>query len=199
MKKIFSSDIDIDYGDRSAILQHITHTAASVRDGNTLRKHNTGVYVTPVPYDPTTNLCSIPYGEAEDRGYIKLDLLNVHVYKSVRSEEHLQQLMRDPDWSKLDDPQFVEQLIHIGKHYDTLRAMPEPVNSIPRMAMLLSVIRPGKRHLIGQPWSTVAASVWDSSGDGYSFKRSHAVAYAHLVVVHMNLLCEGSTASCEQE
>lgn len=195
----FSSDIDIDYGDRSTILQHIQHTAASVRDGNTLRKHNTGVYVTPVPYDPVTNLCSIPYAEAEDRGYIKLDLLNVHVYKGVRDEAHLQSLMRDPDWNRLSDPLFVEQLIHIGKHYDTLRAMPEPVNSIARMAMFLSVIRPGKRHLIGLPWNEVAASVWQTSDDGYSFKRSHAVAYSHLVVVHMNLLCEGSTAFYEQE
>lgn len=194
----FSSDIDIDYADRSEILRHIEHTAASVRDGNTLRKHNTGVYVTPVPYDPVTNLCSIPYIEAEDRGYIKLDLLNVHVYKGVRDEAHLQSLMQDPDWSRLNDPHFVEQLIHIGKHYDTLRAMPEPVNSIARMAMFLSVIRPGKRHLIGLPWSEVAASVWQTSDDGYSFKRSHAVAYSHLVVVHMNLLCEGSTAFYEQ-
>lgn len=195
----FSSDIDIDYGDRSAILQHIQHTVASVRDGATLRKHNTGVYVTPVPYDPVTNMCSIPYAEAEDRGYIKLDLLNVHVYKGVRDEAHLRSLMQDPDWSRLNDPLFVEQLIHIGKHYDTLRAMPEPVNSITRMAMFLSVIRPGKRHLIGLPWSEVAISVWDSSVDGYSFKKSHSCAYAMLVVVHMNLLCEGSTTSYEQE
>lgn len=195
----FSSDIDIDYGDRSAILQHIEHTTAAVRDGEKLRKHNTGVYVTSVPYDPVTNLCSIPYTAAGQRGYIKLDLLNVHVYKNVRDESHLQSLMREPQWSKLHDRSFMEQLIHIGNHYDTMNSMPEPIDSIPRMAMFLSVIRPGKRHLIGLPWKDVAATVWDSSGDGYSFKRSHAVAYSHLVVVHMNLLCEGSTAFCEQE
>jgi DNA polymerase III alpha subunit len=32
--------------------------------------------------------------------------------------------------------------------------------------------------------------VWDKDHTGYSFKKSHAVAYAHLVVVHMNLLEE---------
>ena len=31
-------------------------------------------------------------------------------------------------------------------------------------------------------------TVWDKDQTGYSFKRSHAVAYAQLVVVHMNLL-----------
>lgn len=194
----FNSDIDIDYGDRSAILQHIEHTTAAVRDGEKLRKHNTGVYVTAVPYDPATNLCSIPYTAAERRGYVKLDLLNVHVYKSVRDEAHLQQLMREPQWNMLRDRSFTEQLIHIGNHYDSMCAMPEPVDSIPRMAMFLSVIRPGKKHLIGLPWSEVSKTVWQASDDGYSFKRSHAVAYAHLVVVHMNLLCEGSRASDEQ-
>jgi hypothetical protein len=67
--------------------------------------------------------------------------------------------------------------------------MPEAVNSIPRMAMFLSVIRPAKRHLIGKPWTEVASTVWDRpSDDSYYFKKSHAVAYAHLVVINMNLL-----------
>jgi hypothetical protein len=67
--------------------------------------------------------------------------------------------------------------------------MPEAVTSIPRMAMLLSVIRPAKRHLIGQNWEEIAKTVWQKpNDDSYFFKKSHAVAYAHLVVVHMNLL-----------
>ena len=68
--------------------------------------------------------------------------------------------------------------------------MPEPANTIPRMAMLLSVIRPAKRHLIGLPWKDVAKSVWEKPSDGsYFFKKSHAVAYATLVAVNMNLDC----------
>ena len=31
---------------------------------------------------------------AEERGYFKLDLLNVAVYPKVKSEEHLEKLMR---------------------------------------------------------------------------------------------------------
>ena len=69
--------------------------------------------------------------------------------------------------------------------------MPEPIDSIPRLAMFLSVIRPGKRHLIGKPWAEVAKTIWEPQQDGsYTFKKSHSLAYAHLVVVHMNLLEE---------
>ena len=54
--------------------------------------------------------------------------------------------------------------------------------------MFLAVIRPAKRDLIGRPWREVAETIWDKNDDAYSFKRSHAIAYSHLVVVHMNLL-----------
>ena len=33
--------------------------------------------------------------------------------------------------------------------------------------------------------------VWVKPSDGsYYFKKAHAVAYAHAIVVHMNLICE---------
>jgi hypothetical protein len=101
--------------------------------------------------------------------------------------------MKDPDWSMLTDPVTVEKLIHIGNHYNSLQRMPEPINNIPRLAMFLAVIRPGKKHLIGLPWTEVAKTIWDKEEGTYSFKKSHAVAYAHLVVVHMNLLKEHGT------
>jgi hypothetical protein len=66
--------------------------------------------------------------------------------------------------------------------------MPEPITSIARMAMFLAIIRPGKKHLIGKPWREVALTVWDKTDDGYTFKQAHAVSYAHLVALHMNLL-----------
>jgi hypothetical protein len=99
--------------------------------------------------------------------------------------------MREPNWSKLHDRTFFEQLIHVGKHYETMAKMPEDITSIPRMAMFLAVIRPGKRHLIGKTWAEVSQTVWDKAGlDSYSFKKSHSVAYAQLVAVHMNILEE---------
>lgn len=187
---IFDSDIDIDFADRSQILQHIKHIPAAMRKVHPIRKHATGVHITDIPYDAVNDMANIDYSEAESRGYFKLDLLNVHVYNQVRDEQHLVELMREPAWTKLNDRNFVEKLIHLGNHYDTVRKMPEPVNSIPRLAMLLAIIRPGKKHLIGLPWKEVAKSVWDKGTDGYTFKKSHSLAYSQLVVVHMNLLCE---------
>lgn len=185
-----NADIDIDFGNRDKLLELIKHTRAAMRNVTPIRHHATGVYVTDIPYDPVNDIASIDYSEAEKRGYFKLDLLNVHVYESVKNEEHLLSLMRDPDWDKLKDEKFVEKLIHLNNQYYNLKKMPEPVDTITRLAMFLAVIRPGKKHLIGQRWVDVGKTVWDKGTDGYTFKRSHAVAYAHLVVVHMNLLTD---------
>lgn len=186
----FKSDIDIDFGDRTKILSLLKHTPASIIRDDKLVKHNTGVYFTDIPKDPFTGQAALDHNVADDRGYLKLDFLNVSLYQQVQSEEHLNKLMsKEPDWAKLYDKSFCEQLIHIGNHYDTLIKMPEAVNTIPRMAMFLSVIRPAKRHLIGLPWAEVAKTVFEKPhDDGYYFKKAHAVSYAHLVVVHMNLL-----------
>ena len=186
----FNSDIDIDFGNRDDILQHIKHIPAAMRNVNPIRKHATGVYVTDIPYDAVNDFANIDYSEAESRGYVKLDLLNVHVYSHVRSEEHLIELMREPNWDKLKDKQFVEKLIHLSNHYNSLCKMPEPVDSIPRLAMFLAIIRPAKKHLIGLSWKEIAKTVWDKEADGYHFKKSHSIAYAQLVVVHMNLIEE---------
>jgi len=182
------ADIDIDFGDRDKLLQLIKHTPAAMRNVTPNRKHATGVYVTDIPYDPINDMASIDYTEADKRGYFKLDLLNVHVYSQVRDEIHLIELMGDPDWSRLKDKNFVEKLIHLNNQYYNLQKMLEPIDSIPRLAMFLAVIRPGKKHLIGQKWGEVAKTVWDKGTDGYTFKKAHAIAYAQLVVVHMNLL-----------
>lgn len=186
----FNSDIDIDMANRDLALKVINHVPASIlRDGKLIR-HNTGIHVTDIPVDPELGISAIDYKSAQDRGYIKLDLLNVSVYQQVTSEQELIQLMNhEPDWEKLYDPNFCQQVIHIGSHYETLIKMPEAVNSIPRLAMFLAIIRPAKRHLIGLPWKEVAKTIWEKDLNGeYGYKQSHGVAYAHLVVVHMNLL-----------
>lgn len=181
-------DIDIDFGNRDLILEHINHIPAAMRNVSPIRKHNTGVYVTEVPYDALNDMANIDYVEAENRGYIKLDLLNVHVYQDIKSENELLDLMLMPNWDLLKKKDFVEQLVHLSNHFHNLQKMPEPVDSIPRLAMFLACIRPAKKHLLGKSWSEVSKTVWDKTNDGYSFKKSHSVAYAHLVVVHMNYL-----------
>jgi len=187
---IIDSDVDIDLGDRDQILALINHIPASMRKVNPIRNHNTGVHITEIPYDPVYDMAALDYKEAEKRGYFKLDLLNVHVYNYVKSEEHLVELMRDPDWTKLKDRSFVEQLIHLNNSYDFIQRMPEPIDSIPRLAMFLAAIRPAKRHLLGKTWKEVSKTVWDKDDTGYAYKRSHAISYAQLVVIHANILSE---------
>lgn len=188
----FAADIDIDFADREAVLKVIKHIPASIHRNGEWSKHNTGVYVNPIPANPITGLSNIDYQSAEGIGYIKLDLLNVNVYSKIRDEAHLDRLIaQEPMWEMLNHREFVEKVIHIGNHFDLLHKMPEPVNTIPRMAMFLAVIRPAKRNLAGLPWKEVAASVWEKpTDDSYFFKKSHAVSYAQLVAVNMNLLTE---------
>ena len=64
-------------------------------------------------------------------------------------------------------------------------------DNIQRMAAFISIIRPGKSHLQNKPWPEVFAGVWDGDDSrGYTFKKSHALGYAMLVALHMNLLDE---------
>ena len=188
----FQSDIDIDFADRTAILKLIKHTPASQQRDNELVPHNTGVYVTDIPVDPFKSIASLDYKTAEARGYMKLDFLNVGLYEQVKNESHLEHLMNtDPLWDIFNSNQDLwAQLIHVNNHWNVLKKMPEPVDSIPRLAMFLAIIRPAKRHLIGQPWAEVAKTIWEKTDDSYYFKKAHGVAYAHLVVVNMNLICE---------
>jgi hypothetical protein len=183
------ADLDIDLADRNRVLELIRHVPARLNATTGARNHASGVYVTDIPTDPQLGCAAIDYETAEQRGYFKLDLLNMHVYDLVKDPEHYEQMLQMPPvWHRLAERPFVEQITHINNHFDTMQRMPEPVDSIPRMAMLLAVIRPGKRHLIGLHWGEVAQTIWDKTADGYTFKKSHAVAYAHLVVLHMNLI-----------
>ena len=183
-------DIDIDFFDREQALALFKHVRASRIDDNKLVKHNTGVYLHEVPVNAVENLCAVPYEEAEERNYFKIDFLNVGIYKGVRDETHLIQLMEtEPLWDLLLDDEFIQNLFHVNGHGSTLRqSKPE---SIEQLAAVLAMIRPAKRYLIGKDWTTVMTEVWKKpENDEYFFKQSHATAYAVAVVVQMNLICE---------
>ncbi len=185
-------DVDIDFANRDDALKYIKHIPAAIKDVNgTFKKHNTGVYCTPIPYNPVNNLSTIDYKEAEDRGYFKIDFLNVSIYKDVRDEAHLKTLMEtEPLWDLLLQDDFSSLLFHVNGHGGILRQM-KPT-SLLQLAAVLAMIRPAKRHLIGESWTTVMETIWTKPEDGeYYFKKAHAVAYAMAVVVQMNLICEG--------
>ena len=185
----FNTDVDIDFADRDDILKLIKHTSAMQNNDQGIRKHNSGVYVTDIPYNPLTDTASIDYQSAEERGYFKIDFLNVNVYKLIKDQEHYDQLMaRDVPWTRLQEREFFEQVIHIGNHYDLVGDL--ALDTIPRMAMFLALIRPAKRHLVGKTWADISKDIWKKTDDQYFFKKSHAVSYALLVTLHMKLLDE---------
>jgi DNA polymerase III alpha subunit len=183
-------DIDIDFVNRDSTLSLFKHSVASRLENDKLVKHNTGIYLHDVPINAETNLCSIPYEQAEELGYFKIDFLNVGIYKGVRDEAHLNQLIaQEPLWDLLEQDDFVDLLFHVNGHGSILRQM-KPKN-IEQLAAILAMIRPAKRYLIGKNWTTVLEEVWKKpDNEEYYFKKSHATAYALAIVVQMNLICE---------
>ena len=183
-------DIDIDFADRKLALAKLKHITAAIDTNGTFKKHNTGVYCHSIPYNPVTELSTIDYKNAEERGYFKIDFLNVSVYEGVRDKTHLLQLMdTEPLWDLLEQDDFSNLLFHVNGHGPILREM-KPT-SVEELAAVLAVIRPAKRFLIGKDWPTVLAEVWTRpENNEYYFKKAHAVAYAMAIVVQMNLICE---------
>ena len=180
-------DIDIDFANRDIILSLLPHRLARLETG---KKHNTGIYTTEIPHNPIDNISTIDYKTAEERGYFKLDFLNVHIYKEVRDESHLHALMeKEPLWALLEHEEFIDKVFHLTGNSDIVKSL-APKN-IEQLAATLAIIRPSKRYLLTKDWDKIFKEVWQPPVDGgYYFKKSHAFSYAIAVVVHMNLLCE---------
>jgi hypothetical protein len=184
-----SADIDLDLADRDQLLKLIQAIPARQLHQGQVRCHNSGIYVTDIPYDPVNTCAAIDYETAEKLGYFKIDLLNMSVYQLIKSPEHYQQMLdQEPAWSQLwTDTEWAKQLVHVGNYTELLNSM-RP-DSIPRMAAFISIIRPGKAYLQNKPWAKVFESVWDGdSSQGFVFKHAHAIGYAKLVALHMNLI-----------
>ena len=187
----FKSDIDIDFANREQILKLVQHIPARQIVQGQAKKHNSGVYVTNIPYDPVTQCSAIDYEIAEQRGYFKIDFLNMGVYQLINDPAHYtEMLITTPPWNRLwQDSEWSAQLVHVGNYTELLKSM-RP-DSIPRMAAFISIIRPGKAHLQNKTWEIIFESVWDGDDSrGYTFKRSHSISYAALVALHMNLLTQ---------
>ena len=183
-------DIDIDFADRLHILNHIDHISAMRINHQEHTRHNTGIYAQYIPNDPVTNIAGIDYKLAEERGYFKIDFLNVSIYKDVKNEAHLTHLMEtEPLWELLLQDEFTDLLFHLKGHGNIIRKTPP--TSVEQLAAVLAMIRPSKRHLIGKTWPEIMMEVWTKpENDEYYFKKAHAIAYAMAVVVQMNLICE---------
>lgn len=183
-------DIDIDvppnidkskYGVRAIIYD------ADVKE---IRPHNSGVYYkTNIPIDVMTGKAAIDYKDAEEHGWIKYDMLNsseMLLYDS--REEFLECVSKEPDWSMLwTEYDLVQKLPHVKRHFDILRRL-KP-KSIIELADILALIRPAKAYLLDRyvhDKEYVRTLLYAPEGDSYYFKKSHAVAYAMMIVASMN-------------
>tara|TARA_B100000927_G_scaffold291189_1_gene292278 strand:- start:206 stop:790 length:585 start_codon:yes stop_codon:yes gene_type:complete len=188
---IVNTDIDIDVADRDKLLKLIKGTTAMILRDNKQLKHNTGVYFHDMPSNPYTGLASVDYKEAEEMGYFKIDVLNVGLYKDIKSKEHLHELLAmEPMWELLEHQEVVEKCFHIHKHFDIVKTL-KP-KSVEQLAAVLAIIRPAKRHLLKQGWDEINDNVWKRpAGDEYFFKKAHAHAYALAIVLQLNMMATG--------
>ena len=161
-------DVDIDFFDRDGVLKLFKHTPASIIKDNKIEKHKTGVYFHAIPSEPINGYSTLDYKKAEERGYFKIDCLNVNIYKNVKSEQELVELMiEEPDCDMLKDPKLVENLFHLNGHYNIVSKL-EPKN-IEQLAAVLAIIRPAKRGLMYKDWKEILKEVWVKPTDGSYF------------------------------
>jgi hypothetical protein len=186
----FDFDVDIDMADRTDFLKLVRHTPASIEKDGNFTKHNTGVYFQNVPKFPLQGYSTIEHKQAEQDGWFKVDFLNNHVYEGIDDETHLDKLVAtEPMWELFEHKEVVEKLFHISNHYDIVNQhLP---TSLEQLAMILAIIRPGKRHLVGKTWEEIEADVWVKPNDNsYFFKKSHSYGYALAIIVQLNNICE---------
>lgn len=199
MTMLPNTDIDIDFKNRDEALSVLEHVPASIIKNGKIKKHNNGVYFNQVPVDPLTGFCSIDYEKAEERGYTKIDFLNLSVYEKVKDEEHLMRLMeKEPVWELLENEDIVtgkltgQPLFHLHDQFELLQK--KKPRTIEQLAMVLALKIPSKHYLIDKDWDEIEKHIWKEPADGeFYFKKSHSISYAHVVVLQLNLLVEEFT------
>ncbi len=77
--------------------------ASMVKNGE-LIKHPAGAYFQPIPVDSVTGLSAIPYEQAEEAGYFKIDFLHLSTLDFFDNKQQIRTLIKkEPDWLLLQD------------------------------------------------------------------------------------------------
>lgn len=163
--------------------------ATVLKDGS-LTPHPCGVYPQKMAKDPVTGLAAIPYDVAEDLGYLKVDFLHLSVYQHFKSRAEIEELVKkEPDWSLMLLPSTQGKLFQLSKHGELISDL-RP-KSILEVADIMALIRPGKRHFIGlykKDRTSARKILYAADESGYSFKKSHALAYSYVVLLQLHLI-----------
>jgi len=183
-------DIDIDTQSKfnpKDIFPNVT--LASMVENGELIKHHVGVYFQNIPKDKQTGLAAIPFREAEDVGFFKIDFLHLTALDCFESKEEIRTLLRiEPDWNLLTIPSVVKKLFQIRDHFEVVD-MIKP-RSIQELADCIALIRPGKRYLLNaylKDKKIIRKEIYKAT-DKYFFKKSHATAYSATIVLQLHLI-----------
>ena len=190
---MFTADIDIDLRTDFSPKKLFPWTRASIVKDDELRPHPCGYYPQTVPIDPVTGLCSIPYKEAEQEGFTKIDFLHLGLLDNIESRQEIDAMLaEEPDWGLLQMSNVHSKLFQLAKHGELLKII-KPT-CIEELADVLALIRPGKKQYI-KLYKTNRESVrkvlWTPDENGYHFKKSHGIAYAMNIVLQLHLIEAG--------
>lgn len=182
-------DIDIDIKPKTPINNFLPIIRASMLEKNDIKPHPVGYYLQNIPQDKITNLAAIPYDKAEDFGYIKIDILNLHLLEVFESREEIKAICQmQPDWSLLQKEDIVKKLFHIKNHFHVVsKCHPKSVDDL---ADVLAIIRPNKIQLLDKylkDKKTIRPILYHKHADS-DLRKSHAYAYALNIIIQMNLL-----------
>ena len=186
-------DIDIDTPPSFNAAKVFPWTRAAIVKSDELQPHPCGYYPQRIPKDKVTGLSAIPYDKAEELGYFKIDFLHLNIYSYFESREEIEQLLEiEPDWKLLLIPSEQKKLFQLSKHGEVLDII-KPSN-IEELADALALIRPGKKSLMKLYLVNKEATrniLYAKDESGYSFKKSHALAYAHVIWLQLHLISTG--------
>lgn len=182
-------DIDIDLPPSFNPTDYFDVTLASMIEGGEIKKHPVGVYFQRIPVDKETGLSAIPYKKTEAMGFTKIDFLHLNLLREFKSKNQIKNLLKkEPNWTLLESKEVVEELFHIGRHFELVNKI-QP-KSVQEIADILALIRPGKDKLI-EPYLKNPKKVRHelyTKRINSDMRKAHAVSYALLIVLQLHLV-----------
>lgn len=188
-------DIDIDFRTDFNPLDYFKEAiSASMIKNDDLVKHPAGTYFQSIPVDQQTGLAAIPYQQAEELGYFKIDFLHLSTLDYFTNKQQIRTLIKkEPDWLLLQNPSVVDKLFQVRKHYKLLAEV-KP-QSVQALSDVIALIRPSKRQLLKaylkDPEKIRSFLYRQGEDDKSAFRKSHSIAYALTIVLQLHLVKAG--------
>jgi DNA polymerase III alpha subunit len=154
-----------------------------------LKQHNSGCYFQNIAKDSFTDLAAIPYKEAEDIGFFKIDFLHISPLDDFTSNKELVELAnKEPNWKLLEHPYIVGKLWQISKHYDIVSQV-KP-KSLIELADVIALTKPNKRILLDKYVRNreVTRKELYNRREKKDMRKSHVIPYAQIIVAQLNLI-----------